>query len=100
MNDVLPTLRDSGVAEKIDVPLRETILSGLFFGHRYPEAARRAAAFQTYAPPEALAAWFVHPAVLRLATNLEASRAALDRVFAAIDKTNGEQLYRILHHSP
>jgi type VI secretion system ImpC/EvpB family protein len=99
MNDVLPTLRDSGVAEKIDVPLRETILSGLFFGHRYPEAAGSVAAFPAHAPPEALAAWFGHAAALRLATDLEACRTALDRDIAAIDALLGEQLDTILHHS-
>jgi len=98
MNDIIPALGDHGAVEQKDAPLRETILAGAFFGHRYLATASSAAAFPTLAPPEALATWFGRSAALHLAADPEACRAALDRDIAAIDALLGEQLDAVLHH--
>lgn len=99
MNDVASTLGAQSVVETEDGPLRATVLSGAFFGHRYPLAAGAVAAFPTLTPPQALAAWFGHDVALHLAADLDACRAALDRDIAALDTLLGEQLDAILHHT-
>jgi type VI secretion system ImpC/EvpB family protein len=80
-------------------PLRDDILAGMFFGHRYSEAAERVAAWPYLPPAEALAAWFGLATAARLAGDPDSCRAALDRDIAAIDALIGEQLDAILHQS-
>jgi type VI secretion system protein ImpD/type VI secretion system protein ImpC len=79
-------------------PLRDEVLAGSFFGHRYPAAAERTAGFFFQPAAEALAEWFGSAAALRLAGDPDSCRAALDRDIAAIDALIGEQLDAILHH--
>jgi len=79
-------------------PLRDDVLAGIFFGHRYPEAAERTAAFAYLPPADALAAWFGAARAARLAGDPDACRGALDRDIAAIDALIGAQLDAILHH--
>jgi len=98
MNDVISAIANEGVVEKVETPLRTTVLAGAFFGHRYADAAAPVAAFPTLPPAEALAAWFGQVDALRLAADQEACRVALDRDIAAIDTLLGEQLDAILHH--
>ena len=98
MNDVISAIANEGVVEKVETPLRMTVLAGAFFGHRYADAAAPVAAFPTLPPAEAIAAWFGPVDALRLATDPEACRIALDRDIAAIDTLLGEQLDAVLHH--
>jgi type VI secretion system protein ImpD/type VI secretion system protein ImpC len=79
--------------------LRDEMLAGAFFGHRYPAAAARAAEFPYMPAAEALAAWFGPAPALTLAGDPEACRDAIDRDIAAIDALIGEQLDAVLHHS-
>ena len=78
-------------------PLRDEILAGRFFGHRYPAAAERAAGSPYLPAAPALAEWFGAATALRLGTDADGCRAALDRDIAAIDALIGEQLDAVLH---
>ena len=88
---------DEDVAEKPLAPLREQVLSGVFFGN-HRAAADRVAAFTFLSAAEALAQWFGKAAALRLATDPEDCRAAIDRDIATLDTLIGAQLDAILHH--
>ena len=98
MSELAPIVREQPTAETTSTPLREEILAGAFFGYRHPVAAERTAALPHQPTAAALAAWFGPAAALRLAGDVEACRAALDRDIAAIDALLGEQLDAILHH--
>jgi len=86
------------ILETASPPLRDEILSGRFFGHRHPTADEQTAAFAYLPPADALASWFGPAVAMRLAGDLDACRAALDRDIAAIDELIGGQLDVILHH--
>jgi len=79
-------------------PLRETVLAGRFFGHRYAEETHRTAEFWDLQTAEAMATWFGIAAACRLAGDPEACRGALDRDIAAIDALLTEQVDAVLHH--
>ena len=79
-------------------PLRETVLAGRFFGHRYAEETHRTAEFWDLQTAEAMATWFGIAAACRLAGDPEACRGALDRDIAAIDALLAEQIDALLHH--
>jgi type VI secretion system ImpC/EvpB family protein len=79
-------------------PLREAVLAGRFFGHRYSEETHRTAEFWDMPAAEALAAWFGIAAACRLAADPEACRGALDRDIAAIDALLAGQVDTLLHH--
>ncbi|MGD9616830.1 MAG: type VI secretion system contractile sheath large subunit [Alphaproteobacteria bacterium] len=79
-------------------PLREVVLAGRFFGHRYSEETHRTAEFRDMPAAEALAAWFGIAAACRLAGDPDACRGALDRDIAAIDALLAEQVDAVLHH--
>lgn len=98
MNDVVTTPADRGVVALEEAPLRDTVLAGSFFGHRFVPAAGAVAAFPTLPPAQALATWFGHSEALRLAAQPAACRAALDRDIAALDALLGEQVDALLHH--
>src|SRR5262249_15604922 len=98
MNDVISATANERVVEKLEMPLRTTVLAGAFFGHRFVDAAAPVAAFPFVSPAEALATWFGQAEALRLAADPEACRTALDRDIAAIDTLLGEQLDALLHH--
>jgi type VI secretion system ImpC/EvpB family protein len=90
-------LGDQEVAVDLRTPLRDAVLTGRFFGpHR--QAVERVASFTFLPTPEALADWFGPIAALRLATDPEDCRAALDRDIAELDALIGGQLDTILHH--
>jgi len=89
--------RDEVAATEVGPPLRESVLSGLFFG-RSSRAANSIAEFLSLSTAEALASWFGPRAALRLATDPEGCRAALDRDIAAFDTLIGAQLDAVLHH--
>jgi type VI secretion system ImpC/EvpB family protein len=90
-------LKDEEVTEDLPEPLRERVLSGTFFGlHR--AAAERVASFAFLPPAEAFADWFGPLAALRLTTDLEVCRSALDRDIARLDALISAQLDAILHH--
>jgi type VI secretion system ImpC/EvpB family protein len=86
------------VVEAEPPPLRDKVLVGEFFGHRYPEEAARTAEFAFMPTAEALAAWFGLDRALCLAGDPDACRGALDRDIAALDALIGEQLDAVLHH--
>jgi type VI secretion system protein ImpD/type VI secretion system protein ImpC len=90
-------LRDEEVTEYAPVPLRESVLSGAFFG-KQSAAAERVACFAFLPSPEALADWFGPGTALRLAADPDGCRAAIDRDIAALDVLIGAQLDAILHH--
>jgi type VI secretion system protein ImpD/type VI secretion system protein ImpC len=77
-------------------PLREAVLAGRFFGHRHAGAAARTAGFPTLDADAALIAWFGPAGALRLGTDTDGWRGALDRDIAAIDAMLSEQLDAIL----
>jgi len=52
-------------------PLRETVLAGRFFGHRYSEETHRTAEFWDLQTAEAMATWFGIAAACRLAGDPE-----------------------------
>jgi type VI secretion system protein ImpD/type VI secretion system protein ImpC len=79
-------------------PLREAVLAGRFFGHRYSAVTHRTAEFWEMSAGDALAEWFGAAAAYRLATDSDACRSALDRDIAAIDALLGEQVDAVLHH--
>jgi type VI secretion system ImpC/EvpB family protein len=90
-------LQDEEVTEDLPEPLRERVLSGSFFGpHR--AAAERVASFAFLPPAEAFADWFGPLAALRLASDPEVYRTALDRDIARLDALISAQLDAILHH--
>jgi type VI secretion system ImpC/EvpB family protein len=97
--ETLEIVRDEAVTECTPAPLRDIVLAGAFFGHRYQDGAQSTAAFPFLRPGEALAAWFGPVAAARLAVDPEACRTALDRDIAALDNLLGEQLDAILHHA-
>jgi type VI secretion system protein ImpD/type VI secretion system protein ImpC len=90
-------LRDEEVTEYAPVPLRESVLSGAFFG-KQSAAAERVACFAFLPSAEALADWFGPGTALRLAADPDGCRAAIDRDIAALDVLIGAQLDAILHH--
>jgi type VI secretion system ImpC/EvpB family protein len=90
-------LRDEEVTEYAPVPLRESVLSGAFFG-KQSAAAERVACFAFLPSAEALADWFGPGIALRLAADPDGCRAAIDRDIAALDVLIGAQLDAILHH--
>jgi type VI secretion system ImpC/EvpB family protein len=90
-------LKDEEVSEDLPEPLRERVLSGTFFGP-HQAAAERVASFAFLPPAEAFAGWFGSLAALRLATDPEDCRTALDRDIARLDALIGAQLDAILHH--
>jgi len=98
MNDIAATVGNQTVITKEAAPLRDAVLSGLFFGHQHVEAAKSVAAFPTLSAAEAFAAWFGSNASLRLAVDPAGFRGALDRDIAALDALIGEQVDAILHH--
>jgi type VI secretion system protein ImpD/type VI secretion system protein ImpC len=79
-------------------PLRDDMLAGRFFGYRHPGVAERSAGFPYLPAAEALAAWFGPAMALRLAEDVDACTAAIDRDIAAIDALIGAQVDEILHH--
>ena len=78
--------------------MREAVLAGRFFGHRYAEETHRTAEFWDLPTAEAMATWFGIAAACRLAGDPEACRGALDRDIAAIDAMLAEQVDAVLHH--
>ena len=90
-------LRDEEVTEYAPVPLRESVLSGAFFG-KQSAAAERVACFAFLPSAEALADWFGPGTALRLAADPDGCRAAIDRDITALDVLIGAQLDAILHH--
>ncbi len=98
MSELATTVRQPSTSEPASPPLRDAILAGVFFGHRYPAAAQNAAAFAYLPTAAALAAWFGPAMAVCLGGDAEACRAALDRDIAAIDALIGAQLDAILHH--
>jgi type VI secretion system ImpC/EvpB family protein len=97
VSELAATLLDPPAAVTKSRALREEVLAGCFFGHRYPEAASRIAEFPFLATADALAAWFGPDAALRLGGDADSWRGALDRDIAAIDTLIGEQLDALLH---
>jgi type VI secretion system ImpC/EvpB family protein len=98
--EAVEVVHEETLVERVAAPpssLRESVLSGRFFGHRYPDAAAVVAGFPSQAAGAALAAWFGPETAGRLACDAEACRAALDRDIAAIDTLLGEQLDAVLH---
>ena len=99
MGETVEIVRNETVAECAPAPLRDSVLAGLYFGHRHPEAAAALAGFVSLPAAAALAGWFGPTTAQRLAIDPEACRTAVDRDIAAIDTLIGEQLDAILHHS-
>jgi type VI secretion system ImpC/EvpB family protein len=91
-------LRDEAVVEDGVASLREQVLSGKFFGFRHAAASASVAEFAALPTAQALAAWFGQTAAVRLASDPQACRGALDCDIAAIDALLSEQLDAILHH--
>jgi type VI secretion system protein ImpD/type VI secretion system protein ImpC len=98
VSELATTVREPSPTETAPPALRDDILAGIFFGHRYPEAAERTAALPYLPPAAALAAWFGPARAARLAADPDACRAAIDRDIAAIDALIGAQLDAVLHH--
>ena len=98
MNDVATAAQHREFAEREALPLREAVLTGTFFGYRYPEAASAVAAFPGLPSQEALVEWFGRDALLHCLADPHGCRAALDRDIAELDVLIGEQIDAILHH--
>jgi len=97
--EVIDLRRAPAAAEAVDAPpLREAVLAGTYFGHRYPEPAERLAAFLASPTGEGSSAWLGVRGVARLGDDRERWRAALDRDITTIDALIGVQLDAILHH--
>ena len=86
-------------AEPVAAPLRDSVLSGQFFGAKHAAAAARLAGFAHGGGTagDRLRDWFGDAADLLVARGAEAMRVALDRDIAAIDALIGEQLDAVLH---
>ena len=98
MSDLAVVLPEPSSPVAEPQPLREAVLAGRFFGHRYPEETHRTAEFWDMPTAEALAAWFGIAAAYRFAGDPDACRGALDRDIAAIDALLAEQIDAVLHH--
>jgi type VI secretion system ImpC/EvpB family protein len=86
------------VAASEPAPLRDAVLTGLFFTAAHREAVDRLAAFTAVTAEGTLTAWFGRERAARLASDPDALRGALDRDICAIDALIGEQLDAVLHH--
>jgi len=98
MDTTAALVLDRPATESEPATLRESMLSGRYFGVGYAAAAHQAAGFPSLPSGQALAAWFGAVAAAGLAMDPDAYRSALDRDIAAIDRLLGAQIDEILHH--
>lgn len=91
-------LRDATADEAAEqLPLRDAVLSGRYFGARNADAAARLAAFVAEPRAIGLLDWFGLRAAADLGADPDFWRTALDCDIAAIDALIGTQLDAILH---
>jgi type VI secretion system protein ImpD/type VI secretion system protein ImpC len=85
-------------APETSQPLRDAVLSGRFFTRARAREADELSSFLDPRLPLPFAAWFGADRAVRLLSDPDAMRSALDRDIAAIDALMGAQVDAILHH--